>query len=72
MKATADNENSSTQIGLLTLVSIIIAAFGAIFGTLAATFSVLENGEISWITLTASIVCLIVAGSVFIVERSQS
>lgn len=72
MKATIEQENKTQQIGLLTLVSIIVAGFGATFGILAATFSFLRSGEMPWVTLIASIVCLVVAGSVFLVDRSQS
>ena len=64
--------NAKQEIGVLTLVAIIIASFGATFGILAAAFSFLRSGEMPWITMSASIVCLIVAGSVFLVERSQS
>lgn len=72
MNATAEQENTQREIGLLTIVSIIVAVFGATFGILAATFSFLRSGEMPWVTLSASIVCLVVAGSVFLVERSQS
>lgn len=72
MKNATEQEADTRQVGLLKLVSMIVAGFGAAFGMLATTFSFLRSSETPWVTLIASIVCLVVAGSVFLVERSQS
>ncbi len=64
-------ETNTSTIGLVTVVALIIGVFGAAFGIMAAGFS-LRDGEISWVTLLTSVVCLVEACVVYFIEKSQS